>query len=622
MNKKSKNTKLFSEFPPVSTKEWEEKIISDLKGADYEKKLIWKTIDGINIKPYYRTEDIEKLNYLNSPPGEFPFLRGNKKDNHWEIRQDIDEPKPERANTIAVDAISRGANAIGFNAKEVESNEDMKSLLAGIDLTKTTVHFISASSFPIIFNLFIDEIKRQKINPSSVKGSFNFDSLSYYLLFGKFYASQDSNFEEAKEFTNNVIHFLPNFKAIAINGQYFNNAGASIVQELAFSLASANDYLVQLTEKGISVDDLAPKMQFVFAIGSNYFLEIAKLRAARLLWAKIVEQYKPQNAISAKTNIHAVTSMWNKSVYDPYVNMLRNTTEAMSAAIGGCDSMTVNPFDCTYKKSDDLSERIARNTQLLLKSESYLDKIVDPSAGSYYIENLTHSIAEASWKLFLEVEEKGGFIKAVETGFIKEEIEKTCQKRDMDIAMRRHVILGVNQYPNLKENMLDKIRPHTNFSELGGLKQYRGAHAFEALRLSTESFEKDGHKRPSVFLFTFGNLAMRKARAGFTTNFFGCAGYTIIDNPGFKTIEEGVKAALQSKAEIIVFCSSDDEYTEFVSEACSKLKKSNPELRIIVAGNPVQVIDQLKEAGVGDFISVRSNVLETLAKYQLLMEII
>lgn len=452
MTDKTKGTGLFSEFPPVSAKEWKDKIIADLKDADYEKKLVWKTPEAISVKPYYRAEDLDKLEYLNVHPGEFPFVRGNKKDNNnWDIRQDIEELFPEKANRIALNIISRGAEAIGFNAKEIDNSNDMKMLLNGIDLTKVSVHFTSASSYLIIYNLFIEEIKRQNLDTRKIKGSFNFDSLSYFLPNGKFNASQDNNFIEAASLVSNVNKNLPSFKAITVNGQYFHNAGASIVQELAFSLSSANEYLVQLTNKGIITDNITPAMQFVFASGSSYFMEIAKLRAARILWAKIVEQYNPKKETSLMMNIHIVTSLWNKSVYDPYVNMLRSTTEAMSAAIGGCDSMTVNPFDITYKKSDEFSERIAQNTQLILKAESYLDKIVDPSAGSYYIENLTHSIVEAAWNYFLVIEGKGGFIKAVETGFIKEVIEKTCQKRDMDIAMRKQIVLGTNQYPNQRE---------------------------------------------------------------------------------------------------------------------------------------------------------------------------
>ena len=615
--------KLFSEFPPVTTKEWEEKIIADLKGADYEKKLISKTTEGIKIKPYYRSEDIANIEHLKSFPGEFPFVRGTKKtDNHWEVRQDVEELNPEKANKLAKEIIRKGVDAIGFNAKDVEDSNDMKALLAGIDLEKTAIHFYSSNSYPVTFNLFTEELKRQKVDFKKVKGSFNFDSLSYFLLYGKFYTSEDNNFIEAASLLGNVVKNIPQFDCININGQYFHNAGASVSQELAFSLASANEYLVKFTERECKISETASHLRFTFATGSNYFLEIAKFRAARMLWAKIVEQYNPADKNSCMMKIHTVTSTWNKSVYDPYVNMLRNTTEAMSAAIGGCDSMTVNPFDITYKKSDNFSERIARNVQLVLKEEAYLDKIVDPAGGSYYIESLTDSIAEASWKMFLKIEEQGGFINAVKSGYIREEIENTCQKRDMDIAMRKQVILGTNQYPNLKETMLDKIAPNTDLSALGGLKQYRGSQAFEALRLSTESYEKEGHKIPSVFLFTIGNLAMRKARATFATNFFGCAGYKIIDNPGFKEVNEGVAAALKSKAEIIVFCSSDDEYATLVPEACNKLKMEKSDAYLVVAGNPTAIVEQLQQAGVTDFIHVRSNVLATLEKYKSLFGII
>lgn len=615
--------KLFPEFSPASTQEWEEKIKADLKGADYEKKLISKSVEGIKIKPYYRSEDLSSLQYLNTFPGEFPYVRGNKKDsNRWEIRQDINETDPAKANSFAKDAIGRGADSIGFNAQGVDTREEMKALLEGIDLYKTAVHFISAHSYPVIYNLFTEELKRQHLDLKKIRGSFNFDSLSYFLLYGKFYASEDNNFIEASAFLSNAAKTIPRFKCITINGHYFHNAGANVAQELGFSLASANEYLAKFKEKNIRVDDVASRMKFVFAIGSNYFLEISKFRAARLLWAKIVEQYQPAFPESCLINIHAVSSLWNKSIYDPYVNMLRNTTECMSAAIGGCDSITIKPFDSTYKKPDAFSERVARNTQLMLKEESYLDKIVDISAGSYYIESLTDAIAEAAWKIFLKIEELGGFISAVKKGFIKEDIENTCQKKDMDIATRKQIILGTNQYPNLKEKMLDKITPHADLTALGGLRMYRGAEAFEALRIATESHVKDGHKLPSVFLFTYGNLAMRKARAGFTTNFFGCSGYEIIDNPGFKIMDEGIDAAIKSKAEIIVFCSSDEEYASITNDVCKKIKAALPNTQLIVAGNPATINEQLQQAGITDFISVRSNVLAVLEKYQQLFGII
>jgi methylmalonyl-CoA mutase len=623
MNPSEKDRKLFSEFPPVTTQEWEEKIIKDLKGADYTKKLIWKTTEGFDVKPYYRSEDLGNLEYLNNPPSIPPFIRGEKTNgNDWEIRQDIDTDNPEEANKAALNAISKGATAIGFDAREIHTVADMQTLIAGIDTEKVQLHFTASHKYSETLNLFIEASKENKKTLSKINGSLNFDSLSFRLLYGKYYQSKESNFDEASDIVKTISSELPLFKAITVNAGYFHNAGASAVQELAFALASGNEYLAQLTERGISIDNAAKHMQFVFSIGSNYFMEIAKLRTARLLWSKVVEQYKPSDPSCQAMTILSETSMWNKTVYDPFVNILRTTTEAMSAALGGSNSIMVNPFDSTYKKADDFSSRIARNTQIILKSESYLDKIADPSAGSYYIENLTHSLASAAWALFVSVEEKGGFASVVESGFVKEEIEKICQQRDLEIAMRKQVFIGTNQYPNQNEKMLDKIRPSADLSDLGGLKQYRATQPFEALRIATESYVADGNKVPNVFLLPYGNLAMRKARATFASNFLGCAGYKITDNPGFKSAEEGVAEAVKQEAEIVVICSSDEEYAQIVPEICGLLKAKNSEAIIVVAGNPVELIDQLKKAGVDDFIHVRSNVLATLFKFQKALGII
>ncbi len=610
-----KTVGLFQEFPPVSTQQWEEKIHEDLKGADYEKKLIWKTIEGLKIRPYYRAEDLEKLAHMHALPGEAPFVRGGKtRNNDWEIRQDIDAEDPEKANAIALKALAKGAEAVGLNASATDSANDLAKLIENIDLVKTPVHFNHGKNFPQLAEWLVNMYNQE------ARGSFNFDPLGYFVLYNKFYESREANMEQATQLLKLGLERLPKFKTITVNGQHFHNAGASLVQELAFALAQGNEYLAALTEKGFSADDIANRMTFTLAVGSNYFLEIAKLRAARLLWAKIVEQYKPAKPESMKMTIHAVTSSWNKSIYDPYVNMLRTTTEAMAAAIGGADSMTVQPFDSTYKKSDDFSDRIARNQQIVLKYEAYFNKVSDPAAGSYYVENLTHSIAEAALNLFVEVEEQGGFITSVEKRFIHEQIQQTCQQRDMDIAMRKQVFVGVNQYPNLNEEMLDKLQPIAKLTDLAGLRPYRGMQAFEALRLAVENHKKKGFEVPKVFLLTYGNLTMRKARAGFSTNFFGVAGYQIIDNPGFQNIEEGVQAAIDQSADIVVLCSSDEEYAD-MAPAATFIKEKSPKTQVVVAGYPKELLEQLDQAGVDHYIHMRTNLLQALTHFNELMGI-
>ncbi|MFW5707845.1 MAG: methylmalonyl-CoA mutase family protein, partial [Bacteroidota bacterium] len=299
---------------------------------------------------------------------------------------------------------------------------------------------------------------------------------------------------------------------------------------------------------------------------------------------------------------------------------LRTTTEAMSAAIAGVDSLTIEPFDSTYKKADEFSSRIARNQQIVLKHESYFNKVVDPAAGSYYIDTITDQIADAAWKLFVEVEKMGGFIKAAETGFIKEQIEKTCQKRDMDIAMRKQVFVGVNQYPNLQEKMLDKIQPTAKLSDLAGLRPYRGVQAFEALRMAVENHQQKGFEQPRVYLFTWGNLALRKARATFATNFFGCAGYQVQEAPMVKDLQQGTEKALEAKAQIIVLCSSDEEYAD-MTEAVKMIREKQPDTQIVVAGNPTDSMKQLNEAGVQHYIHMRTNALESLQRFNDLLGI-
>jgi methylmalonyl-CoA mutase len=289
----------------------------------------------------------------------------------------------------------------------------------------------------------------------------------------------------------------------------------------------------------------------------------------------------------------------------------------MAAAIGGADSIALKPFDMVYKQEDDFSSRISRNIQVILKKESYFDQVVDPAAGSYYIENLTNSIAEHAWKLFQHVEKNGGMIALVENGEVKAEILQSCNKRNMDIATRKYILLGTNQYPNTNEMMLDKIERSCD-SDSSGLQSYRGAKAFEDLRIATEQFAKD-NERPKVFLFKIGNLAMRQARAGFITNFFGCSGYEIIDNAGFNTIEEGIEAAKNAQANVIVMCSSDEEYATLGVKAAQLSKETMQNALFVIAGYPSECIETLKSAGTDDFVHVKVNVLETLRKYNELL---
>ena len=608
--------KLFTEFTAPTTQEWLDKIQVDLKGADFQKRLVWRTNEGFNVQPFYRREDLKDLKTPEALPGEFPFVRGNKKDNNeWYVRQNIAVDDPVEANKKALDILNKGVDSIGFRfGGSMVSAEFIETLLKDIRLDIVEVSYRTCPRHAQeLAEILVAYFEKMGYDKEKIVGGVGFDPIDKMLQKGKdttpLLALMPKLVETLKDY--------PNLRCVMVHSDTLNNAGAYIVQELGYALAWGNEYLQQLVDAGVDVDLAAKSIKFYMGISENYFMEIAKFRAARLLWAQIVKQYEPKCDCACKMVINASTSTYNQTVFDSYVNLLRSQTEAMSAALGGVHSMVVTPFDAPYEKATDFSERIARNQQLLIKEESHFDRIVDPSAGSYYIEHLTNALAAEAWKLFLKVEDEGGFLAAVKAGTVQDDLNATNVKRHGDAAKRKEFILGTNQFPNFTEKSEGK-RPAspaccctTATKEacehpFKALNTTRLAADFEDLRIHTEET-----KVPVAFMLTIGNLAMRQARAQFSCNFLACAGYKVIDNLGFKTVEEGVDAALEAKADIVVICSSDDEYAEYAIPA---FKYLNGRAMFVVAGAPA-CMEDLKAAGIENYIHVKCNVLETLKEY-------
>ncbi len=617
-----KYIKLFNEFPPVSTEAWKEKVVADLKGADFDRKLVWRTNEGFSVQPYYRQEDLEKLGYLDALPGEFPYVRGTKTNNNdWYVRQNIVVKDLEESNKKALDVLMKGVTSLGFVFNDCAelTVADLGVLLKDICLESVEVNFVCKCQTCNIAGLFAEYVLAGKWDPKNVNASVSYDPFGNYLLYGRIKNGVEQAMTQAQDLIAKTAE-LPSYRVLAVDGKNYGNAGASVVQELAFSLAQGAEYLSSLSEAGVAVEDVAKNIKFNLSVSANYFMEIAKLRAGRLLWAQIVKAYEPKCECGCKMKVHAETGSWNKTFYDPYVNMLRTQTEAMSAALGGADSITVLPFNAIYEDPTTFSDRIARNQQLLLKEESHFDKIVDAGAGSYYIEELTASIADEAWKLFLEVQDNGGFLAAAKAGFIQTKVKEMAAKRDLNVATRRENLLGINQFPNFTERLEkpeaveDALKPMdltAEDAEIETLKPYRGAQAFEAIRVATDKYAEN-NKRPLAFMLTVGNLNFRKARAQFACNFFAVAGYEVKDNNGFATVEEGVAAAKEAGADIVVICSSDDEYAEMAPAAFEAI---NGEAIFVVAGAPA-CTDELKAKGIENFIHVKSNLLEELKAYQ------
>ena len=637
---------LLADFPAISTKEWKEKIVTDLKGADFDKKLVWRTPEGFNVQPFYRQEDLKGLKTTVSAPGQFPYVRGTKEDsNEWAIRQNICAcDNARKANKKALEVLNKGITSLGFCLDAEKLNyRFIKNLLQDIDARAITINFsICACHAPELASILVRYYGRMGYDMKSVYGSINVDPIKSMLLKGK-----DMSREQATEklvATVKAAKRLVNYRVVGVNSVIINNSGAYCAQELAYALAWGAEYMTMMTEAGVANYEAARNIRFNMGIGGNYFMEIAKFRAARLLWAKIVEAYKAPAFTAAlkeaaKMNVSAETSRFNMTIFDAYVNLLRTQTETMSAALAGVDEITVTPFDITFEKPTDFAERIARNQQLMLKEEAHFDKVVDPAAGSYYLENLTNSIATEAWKQFLAIQEQGGMFEMVKAGKVQEAVVANLKARLGDVAKRKEVLLGSNQFPNFTETAAKKIKANAGAcssicnckdkkeqscgcgdacekTAIPTLPVARAAEEFETLRLTTEGAKR----QPVAFMLTIGNLAMRIARAQFSCNFLACAGYKVIDNNGFKTVADGIKAAKKAKADIIVLCSSDDEYATYAPEAWKILQKEAakaPEKQhpmFIVAGAPA-CMEDLQKLGIENFIHVRVNVLDTLRKF-------
>jgi methylmalonyl-CoA mutase len=455
-----------TEFRQVSTTEWEEAIRKDLKGAAPAQKI------------FYRAED--------AAPGQFPCILGGRDTNEWSIREVVRDGASARA------ALDAGAEEIRF----VVGEDSIEQVLDELPLDRCAVHFDAGERAA--------EVLEALLRRPLARGSVDYEPLSNFDLAAKLVAQSRA---------------LTDFRAITVRAHRFSGAGSTIAQELGLALAEAVEIMAQLTDRGMTPAQVAGALAFSFGIGSHYFGEIAKLRAARASWARVLESFQPGLAAATEMKIYARTSHWTATIYDPHVNLLRATTEAMAAAIGGADALEVEPFDGTYREPDASAKRLARNTQIILKQEAWLNRVVDPSAGSYYLEVLTDSLAREAWKLLQQVEAAGGFLKYSSTGALERDIAKARADCEAAVSTRRCSIVGTNQYPNLAERALPRIEREDSTP--------RAASAFEQIRLRTERHAARTGHTPRFLLLDAGDLKMRQARSAFATNFFGCGGFEI-----------------------------------------------------------------------------------------------
>ncbi|MBP7215490.1 MAG: acyl-CoA mutase large subunit family protein [Candidatus Kapabacteria bacterium] len=631
----------FDEFPITSYEQWKDEAIKSLKGGDFEKKLFTKTIEDIILKPIYNENDLKNNPLYNFQyPGIAPYNRGENplgyKANPWLIAQAIPYPDIKQFNTALQNDLANGQNAINIKVRgisnhhrqikygiELNNIDDFANAFENIDLSKYPIYFSTDEIFYDFSKLFQDFLKKSKIDISKFEGNLGADIFGKLLSTGNLALSLNNYYKQIEELINQYDN--SNFGVININGSIFHNAGANTVQELAYSFTEAIEYIKTLQLLDLDVDKIAPKIRFSFGIGSNFFMEIAKLRAARIIWTKIIREFGG-NEQSQKMFIHSQTSLRNKTKFNPWSNIMRNSTECLAAILGNSNSIEVGYFDSAYGYPSELSRRLARNTQLIYLNESHLLDTIDPAAGSYYLEELTNEICIKTWQKIQEIEANGGFFENIKSGNIQTEIQQTSDIQIKDYHTRKLVLVGTNKYPLLNEKIPEgymefesnEEAPSEQNNELNieQLRVLRFAEDFEKLRDNANAYKEKNGAYPSITLFNFGELSEYKPRNDFAGEYLAIGGFEIKSTPAFSTPSDAMKYLLENPSNIITICSSDEKYVKIVPEFAQLVKKFKPLTYIILAGYPKEQIDLYKQFGVDDFIYLNSDVYETLLRIQ------
>ena len=666
------------EFPAATYEEWKKAAEESLKGAPFDKKLITPTPEGIKLQPIYNSQDVEELSIPESWPGLPPFVRGShaagNKKRQWLVAQELPYGCPEKFNTALKSDLMRGQNSVallpdvatrhGLDPDEAACGEvgecglslatldDASRAFAGVDFQAAPVLvFAGVSALPLAGLL------QAAAGDKGFAGAVLADPLTEWARDGKLEISLDEAYAELATLSKWAAG--KGIRTAGIQASLWADAGGTAVEELAFGLATGAAYFRALAAAGVPEDEIALRFVMALSLGSNLFMQIAKLRAARLLWDRVVSAFgvKP-----APLFIHGRSSIFNKSVLDPHTNMLRATSEGFAGVVGGVDSMHVAAFDETVRTPDEFSTRIARNIHVILAEECGFAEVADAAGGSWYVESLTVELAKNAWELFQEVEKHGGMAVALREGFPQAAVAVSAKARLDAVSKRREAVLGVNLFPNPAETPLapnpdDAQKKFTERSkriasarkggvnlasasveeiakafqagatigeirkalprkgaglpEIPRVRVIRAAEGYERLRASTKE------NPPQVWLAKFGPPKQSKARADFSSGFFAAGGYGVRQQTaGAKSVEEALDQAAASKAAIVVLCSTDDTYPEIVPAFVPALKAKMPGVKVILAGYPTDQIEAHKASGVDDFIHIKVDCLAFLTNLQ------
>ena len=482
--KLDKNLNLSSEFSPPTFEEWKAQVEKDLQGASYEKKLVTKTYEGIDLQPIYTKNDLEKSSFSGDLPGSDSFVRGHYSTGYhkksWDVNQEIVLADAEEFNSALIEGLNNGQNCVnvsldtatkfgmdadyasqdqvGDKGLSISAMSSMKRAFNNVDLTNLPLYADTGYNSIPFLSLINAHFEASNLDISKLDGAITADPIAHLAVFGELPVSINFLFDMMKNSIEWTSKCAPKVKSIGISTLPFVNSGANSVQELAFAISTAVYYINELQNRGVTPKVVMNNIQFTLGISTNYFMEIAKFRAIKVLLKNIASEFGIKDE-ELKLNIGSKSSTYNQTNLDPYVNLLRTTTQSFSAILGGVNSITTSPFDETVRTPDSFSRRIARNTQTILREESHLDQVIDAAGGSYYIESLTEEIAQKAWELFQQIEEDGGIFEGLKNGTIQSSIAEVDQLRVKDINKRKNVIVGTNMFADVNELKLKERKP-------------------------------------------------------------------------------------------------------------------------------------------------------------------
>ena len=663
-------------FPPVTKSDWVAKVEADLKGASFA-GLRSAAPGGPSLEPLYTAEDVEGLS-APGLPGVVPYLRGASPFGGWAIRQEYDDPRPSVCKEIIGQDLDHGVEALWLRLGprrgcRVLTLDELDALLGAVDLGATSVCIDGGSDALAVAAGFLAVAKRRGVAYDDLEGGLGFDPVGLLAAEGSIQGGLQARFAELRDLAAWCSQNASGVRAANVSSDPYDGGGASVVQELAYTIATGIEYLRQLTDSGMSVDAAALQIRFSYAVSSDFFTQVAKLRAARWLWAKVVLSAGGEPGAAAML-LHCRTSRFTKTRRDPWVNMLRVTAECTAAVLGGAQSIATLPFDCAIGSPDELARRVARNTQVVLREESHLGKVADPAGGSWFVERLSSDLARAAWEELRSIEAGGGIVAALGSGKLVDAIREVADDREKALSKRKTALVGVSEFPNLAEEAVERV-PVSDREVQSLLKASLesldlGAHRDSLLALArcvqdgnrepgaltaacldatgggadmysvatvlqhgqpdfhvepilqwreSEIWEQQRDRsdrqetRPTAFFANLGSIPSHKARATWAQNLLAAVGVDTVTNEGFDEADALIAAWKSSSSALAVICGSDKDYETMLEPTVAALKKAGCD-QILVAGRPQERETALRELGANDFIFVGADVLSVMTR--------